>query len=219
MKTILCIDFDGTITNTDVLDELIIYVKGRAYLTEWVNNLIRKKILYPEYLHMVCEILNAGILEFGSIENFVKTIVKTHNITIDPMFEQLQTLCTENNVPLYIISGNFKKLIQLFVNHPSENILAHDYFIVENKIIECYDQSIDPKSAYINTYFPANKYNVTYVGEGTSDISVVNNCNVYRMYAKHNYPLAKRCDEKNQAYIPFENLSDVVDKIKNGSFL
>jgi HAD superfamily phosphoserine phosphatase-like hydrolase len=214
MKTILCIDFDGTITNTDVLDELIIYVKGKLFLIEWINNLISKKISYPEYLRMVCEVLDIGAIEFGSVENFVKTIVKTHNITIDPMFEQLQTLCDKHNIPLYIISGNLKKIIQLFVNHPPENILAHDYFIVENKIIECYDQSIDPKSAYINTYFSNDKYNVVYVGEGTSDISVVNNCDVYRMYAKQNYPLAKRCDEKNQAYTPFENLSDVVDKIR-----
>lgn len=211
MTTVLCIDFDGTITNTDVLDELIIHVKGRAYLSEWINNLISKKILYPEYLHMVCEILNIGTLEFGSIETFVKT----RNIIIDPMFEQLQILCAKHDIPLYIISGNFKKIIQLFVNHPHENILAHDYFICNDKIIECYDNSIDPKSMYINTYFPSDKYNVVYIGEGTSDISVVNNCNVKHMFAKKNYSLARRCDEKNYAYIPFDNLSDVVNIITN----
>lgn len=214
MTTVICIDFDGTITNTDVLDELIIHVKGRDYLSEWINNLISKKISYPEYLHMVCEILNIGTLEFGSVETFVKT----RNIIIDPMFEHLQILCAKHNIPLYIISGNFKKIIQLFVNHPSENILAHDYFICDNKIIEHYDKSIDPKSAYINTYFPSDRYNVVYIGEGTSDISVVNNCSVKYMFAKKNYSLARRCDEKNYAYTPFDNLSDVVNIITNRFF-
>jgi len=96
-----------------------------------------------------------------------------------------------------IISGSVKQLIEIFL--PNAPILAHNLRYTDQFVID-YNESIDPKSKYINQHFPPDQYEVTYIGDGETDFSVSDHCILQNLFVKENSSLMKHCQDHKIPY-------------------
>jgi 2-hydroxy-3-keto-5-methylthiopentenyl-1-phosphate phosphatase len=123
----------------------------------------------------------------------------------------LQALCDKKNIPFRILSGGFKKAIT-YLLHVDENIIfSHDFEVVDNNVSFVCNKEILPKGKYLQVHFPRDKFFVVFIGDGTSDFSVIKHCNV--VFAKNKSVLESKCQLDNIDYFSFDNFNDVIEKL------
>lgn len=202
MYTIFC-DFDGTITNFDLLDEILKYGYGDNSLDKIESDLISEKISHNDLLRKMIEPLNINITEMIDI------IEGGGDPVIMPDFKDFYDKCHEHNYKFYVISGGFKNLISHYLPyiHPKD-IYANEYVIKDGKHSINFLQNTHNKDLLVSPLKRACTKSV-FIGDGTSDISIVGKVDM--LFAKKNTVLDKYCRDNSVPYYSFCTFSDITD--------
>lgn len=197
-------DFDGTITNNDLLDIIVDIFHEPEYRLNIDNKILNKEIEHNKALEILFSKVNISFIEAVN-----KINIKCNNKVINNTFESFYNNCKTNNIPIYIISGGFKLFIKHYLPFVCEqDIYANDIYIDEtNKWnLSFITKSLD-KELIINTICNDRQYSyMKYYGDGISDVGVVNIKNIH-LYAKSKSFLEKYCKENNISYQPFTDFN------------
>ena len=188
-------DFDGTITNLDLLDVIISHYYGVDKQKEFELDLINNKKEHNEQLYEIFTEIPY------TLEENIRIINKIDNV-IDLKFRDFYENCKMYNIELYIISGGFKQIIEYYLPYiDNKKIFANDYFNIDknkldkNKIINNIREESGKEELYI------------YIGDGISDFLVVNNVNT--LYAKKNSILESYCKDNKYNCELFKNFNEL----------
>lgn len=196
MNDIVICDFDGTITNIDVLDMILeTYVSNDDPIQ---LNSVNNKEQHIETLKHINNLLtnNPTILD---------VITKKYNVIIDPYFESVLQHCRNKKTDICILSNGLDKIIQYYLPYfDKEKIIAH----ASEKNVLNFNENLHPKSKYIDMFLRSKYDHITYVGDGTSDYSVINH--VDQLFVKRGSLLHNKCINDNIKYDSFNDFSDVI---------
>lgn len=204
MGKIVCCDFDGTITDRDVLDTVMNNAIENNY-SDVIDELVIKE---GRNLNMLLK------ETFDKLNISKERIIEIiSDIKIDNTFNGFYNYCISNNIPFYVVSAGFKFFINNFVPFiPNENIISNDIYINNNQIETIlYDDQIE-KGIYKKNII-ANIRNIypddylIFIGDGVSDIDIVD-C-VDLLFVKRNKTLHKFCIDNNKKHIVFDIFDDI----------
>lgn len=201
-KTVICCDFDGTITAHDLLDILVDYNLG-----EGTSNANDEKVLKGAIMGSIIKETFESISM--SFDDAIKLI--DDNTHIDEHFKKFYELCSANNIDFYIVSSGFKTLIKHYLPFiPESNIFANDVDIVENRwIVKLCDNTGLNKKKVISQM---NDKKIIYIGDGVSDICVADMVDI--LYVKAGKSLHQHCINNSIKHLEFETFSDILKNVK-----
>jgi len=189
-------DFDGTITNRDVLDGIITEIYSFEKYKQVENELLTGELEYEKYL-------------FDMFDGIKYNLSNLPNDLID-----LQQWIIKNKINFYIISSGFKKIIETLVPYINNKIIyGNDIIINDNDIwkVELYDKinnlSIN-KNEIINK-FKKDDFKTIFIGDGLSDFKVIGNIDY--LFCKKNSLLHEKCIKENIEFIVYENFNDILN--------
>lgn len=209
-------DFDGTITQNDLGDEIFEHF-GRIepYNTELKNG----KLNIYQYWHILCEEIDDNI----NIKDFEKY---AEGSEIDPYFLKFYNSCKELGIPFYILSDGF----DVYIKTVLEKNGVGEIEFYSNKLLKN-DRGFEPEFTYAsdscNCFSASCKRNLAinritedeisiYIGDGYSDFCGAEHCDI--IFAKKD--LAKYCNEKKLPHYPWRSFFDVIrifkEQIVNG---
>lgn len=195
-------DFDGTISNNDLLDIIIKEYYGVDKLLDFENELLNNEIEHNEQLYR-----NFKNIPYN-LEEIVE-IIKNHenNNVIDDYFNKFYNNSKKNNFDLFIISGGFKQVINKFLPFiDTKNIYANDIYNINRNELD--------KNSIIDSLKNKDKKELCiYIGDGISDFKVVDNVDI--LYVKKDSILEKYCKKNNYKCVIFKNFKELNDMIFN----
>lgn len=175
------IDFDGTITQVNVLDSLYERFGGPGYRT-YMELWNQARISTMEEIEQVFSTIKASRHE---MENFLRTV------DLSPGFKALLATCREKNYPLAIVSDGLRWYIEYVLDqhgitgvrvYASEIFFEMDRFGFEYPWFDpAYPLRSTAKPLIIQNYQQAG-YHVVFVGDGLSDLEAAETADT--VYAK-----------------------------------
>ena len=204
-KIIIFSDFDGTITNSDVLDGIITDIYSWEKYKEVETKLLTGELKYEQYL-------------FDMFNNIEYNITNIPTNLVDVKFITFYKWVIESNINFYIISSGFKKIIQHLTPYINSNLIfANDVIIDSNNkwTVELYDK-ISNISINKNKVIKLNNnfnYKTIFIGDGLSDFKVMGN--VDYLFCKKNSLLHKKCIDEQCPYIEFNDFDDILKYVQN----
>lgn len=207
-------DFDGTITDIDVIDFLIDFIYKNNISNDLNTKLKNNIITYNDYLLIIINIFNT----LGQSKKILKSdILKKlfdiidDNIHIDNEFYSFYSCMIKNNIDFYIISAGFKDIILHMLPYFNINNIYSYSFINNNNLL-----NIDLNNQYINKNVIINSVNNNnslkiFIGDGLSDISVINNVDI--LFVKQGTYLEEYCINNNITFIPFNSFKFISNYI------
>src|SRR4030067_238899 len=166
------IDFDGTITNADVGENIFLKFGDEKEVKRIIEDLLTEKISSKQCWLSLCESVHQ--INKDELDNFID------EFKIDPGFKDFIGLCKKNEVHHFILSDGFDYYIErIFLR---ENLNDLKYYsnklqIINNKLIPSFPHhDIDfPSSAnckrnHIINNSADEEYTV-FIGDGNSDKS------------------------------------------------
>ncbi len=206
------IDFDGTITTTDVGENLFLKFGDKKASIKIINDLLQDKISSKECWVALCE--SAGEINKKEVDNFIDSV------KIDSTFKDFINFSSQNDGEIFILSDGFDYYIRRILDKEGLGDLkffANNLEISENKLIPSFPHlDIDfPSSAnckrnHIINNSSDEEYTV-FIGDGNSDKYAAQFCDF--IFAKSD--LLKYCERERISYFPFENFNDVKHIITN----
>jgi 2,3-diketo-5-methylthio-1-phosphopentane phosphatase len=205
------IDFDGTISVQDVLDELIRkHAKNdswRAIEEQWMAGSIGSHQCLTEEFSLVR-------ISAGELDELLGTI------KVDPGFDPLVRLCRENDVPLTILSDGIGAFIRRVLRgHETEG-----YSVRANAVdhrgrtlgLQCPFSSAGCRSGAahckcdsVRTLGTVDRTSI-YIGDGRSDLCPARSCGL--VFAKG--ALAAALTAEGRPFVPFSDLGGVHDQLR-----
>ena len=205
------VDFDGTITQTDVGEAMFLrfgdVAKSKAWVDEWMN----QKISSTELWRLLCsQVNNFDEKEFDSFLD---------EIRIDPAFKKFVDYCSAEGFELRILSDGFDFYIQKILEREGlshlevySNELSFDQ---EKKLIplfpftdeECTQCGNCKRNHLLN--FSSDEDYTFYIGDGNTDICPVQFSDF--IFAKNS--LLRYCEVNRITYFPYSTFDDVIKKI------
>lgn len=192
--TISC-DFDGTITNVDVIDCILYEIIGKSE-TDSINNKITKNIIdIRSYLDKLTNISDAQLVDLLNI------VIPKYNIVVDPTFLNFVSWCNSKSIKLVILSHGIKTIIKHFIDLDEDCIISHD--LVDGKVI--YNENIIPKCKYIETITNS----IIHIGDGNSDFSMIGHSDI--LFTKQSSSLEQKCINENIQHYAFTDFEDIIE--------
>lgn len=208
-SNVVAIDFDGTITEMDVVDGLLVqFAQGKEWIDiekQWANGLISSKDCMIQQLERIR-------VQSDDLYGFLE------QIDLDPGFGNLKSYLDRQQIPLVILSDGF----DLFIDHILSYRGFHNISFRANKIRHVNDRLIPEFPYWTNTCSKCGHCKqktlaeikrivdkVVFIGDGLSDRCALSACD--HVFAKHK--LKKYCDENNILYQPYNNLNDIVPEL------
>ena len=193
-------DFDGTISNEDLLDKLIDHCESREFRINQEQCILNGATNYNNVLALFLDKFNISF-------NDAIQILNAENV-IDEHFENFYNLCVCKKIPFYIVSSGIKKLIVNYLPYVDDtSIYANDVDIDEsnNWKLKLFMNVGINKLNIINQYEQRPKI---YVGDGLSDISIVDSVDF--LFVKNGSYLHNFCIDNNKKHITFNNFNDFI---------
>jgi len=210
MLMIIFTDFDGTITRTDVTDEILSQLAHPSWQEveqEWTRGLIGSR----ECLERQIALVHASAEELNALIDAVP---------IDPAFAPFYRFTRRRGIPLYVLSEGFDYFIvrilkRAGINEPLRNglqMFSSALRVEGRRLIPSFPHSPQPcghgcatcKAALLRR-FGKGKRPIIFVGDGLSDRFAVDEADV--VFAKRH--LLAYCQEHGKACHPFETFADV----------
>ncbi len=198
-------DFDGTITNIDLGDEIF---KEFGKLEPYISELKNGNITIKEYWIKVCKSLKSN-LTIEEIENFAITA------EIDSNFVDFAEYCKSEDWDLSIVSDGFEEYIKPILAINGLEKLKYScnklekfpngflpIFSGASESCNCLSASCKRNIILSNSF--ESEY-LVYIGDGYSDFCAAEHCDV--IFAKKN--LAKYLSKNHIPYHPYSNFFDV----------
>ncbi len=205
------VDFDGTITLTDVGEAMFDRFGDTSKAGIWIEDWISKKINSKDLWNLLC----------GTVNDFDETRFDDflYEIKIDPDFKRFAEFCEKENFELRVLSDGFEYYIKKILEREG---LAHlevysNRLTIDknNKLIphfpftdeEC-AQCANCKRNHILSFSGPDDY-IFYIGDGNSDTCPAQYCDF--IFAKKS--LLRHCETNRITYFPYSGFSDVIKKI------
>ena len=205
------VDFDGTITQTDVGEAMFLRFgnveKSKVWIDEWLNQKLNSKELWK----LLCStVKNFNEVEFDLFLDGIK---------IDPAFKKFVDYCQAEAFELRVLSDGFdyyiKKILkregldhlEVYSNRltfdEEKNLIPRFPFTDE----EC-TQCANCKRNHVLNFSSEDDYSF-YVGDGNTDTCPVQFCDF--IFAKNS--LLRYCEINRITYFPYSTFDDVIKKI------
>jgi 2-hydroxy-3-keto-5-methylthiopentenyl-1-phosphate phosphatase len=211
-KTVIQLDFDGTVTEEDVSFLLLdTFVGG-----DWRKHLVKYTsgdITVGAFNKMVFGMMQA---DEKTLTDFVLTDPR---VKIRPGLKELIAYCKNNDIEVIIVSNGLSFYIKAVLQklgidgldiHAAENSFYDGG--VKVRYLGPDGQEVD--AAYKETYtdyFCQKGYQVIYIGNGTSDIYPARKS----QYVCATSSLLKRCKAENLKCYPFDDFFDVIKALQS----
>lgn len=200
-------DFDGTVTSTDVCNEIF---KKFGDFENYFLLLVNKKITLKEYWFALFKTLPPGI----SLERLSNWGLQ--NIDVDPSFLEFVRFCSDNVLPFEIISDGFKFYIEAFLKILGiEKLIpffANDVVLKGNTyepIFTFASESCYCDAGSCKRNFVLNKLQdveiLVYIGDGYSDFCLTEYADI--IFAKK--MLASFCNAHKIPHYPFRSFAEI----------
>jgi len=206
------IDFDGTITTTDVGENLFLKFGDKEESIRIINDLLQDKISSRECWISLCE--SAGEVNNEELNSFIDSV------KIDSTFKDFIHFCSKNDFEIIILSDGFDYYIRRILYKEGLGDLkffANKMEISGNKLIPSFPylnidspESANCKRNHIINNSSDEEYTI-FVGDGNSDKYAAQFCDF--IFAKSD--LLKYCERERISYFPFENFNDIKHIIIN----
>src|SRR5574337_212502 len=213
-RPIIFCDFDGTITQIDVTDQILAQLahpSWREVEQEWVRGQIGSR----ECLERQMALVETSAQELDALIDA---------IPIEPHFAAFHRFTEQRRIPFYVVSDGFDYVIRRVlkrsgVNGPLRNgthLFSSALRIEDRRLIPSFPHSDKPcehgcatcKAAIIRR-LGAGRQPVIFVGDGLSDRFAVEVSEI--VFAKR--PLADYCREHQIAHQPFETFVEVQEAL------
>lgn len=198
-------DFDGTITQQDVIDLLLERLANPSWQdieTRWIEGEIGSR----ECLSQQIPLINGG---WEAVDELIK------EVKLDSSFKSFSQWCEKEEIPLFIVSEGLYNAIKILLSNADikvEKIWSNKLELSENgKFTLLF--SYPPKSKNCNLGLckceilaqTANNELTVVIGDGLNDICWAQKANL--VFAKSK--LLKHCELNNIPCVPFENFNEV----------
>ncbi|KAI1503699.1 HAD-like domain-containing protein [Biscogniauxia marginata] len=217
-KAIFFTDFDGTITLQDSND----WMTGNLGFGTQRQMKGNEDVLFGRrsFRDSFQEMLNSVTTPF---DQCIAHLLK--NIQLDPCFRDFFHWCRANNVPIVVLSGGMRPIIQALLAHLLGEKEVEEMQIVSNNVkarpgksineeggwdIEYHDDSSfgHDKSLEIRPYAAlADRPILFYAGDGVSDLSAAKETDL--LFAKAGEDLVTYCENEKVPFAVFNDFSDI----------
>ena len=211
-RTIVQLDFDGTVTEEDVsflLLDAFVGSSWRKYLEEYSAG----KISVGAFSKKVFDMM---IADEKTMTDFV---LNSPRVKIRPGFKEFITDCKNNSIEVIIVSNGLTFYIKEMLEklgidgldiHAAENVFSPTGMSVRYLGPNGKELETGFKEAYTDMLCKMG-YQVVYVGDGNSDIYSSRKAE----YVCATSSLLKLCREENLKCYPFSDFYDVIEIIKS----
>ena len=208
-KTVIFSDFDGTITERDV----IVMIMEKFAPPKWIE--IKDKILYERSITLKNGVEDLFKLIDSSKKEEIISFVKKE-VKLRKGFDEFLDFCEKENIEFNVLSGG----LDFFVNAVLEDYADRIKIFCNAGNFNSEKIGIDykylPKSCYlcgdcgcckieIIQWYQKDKYKRVIIGDSLTDLAASKICDV--IYARAD--LIKYLDEEKIQHIPFNDFNDV----------
>ncbi|PKL81402.1 MAG: 2-hydroxy-3-keto-5-methylthiopentenyl-1-phosphate phosphatase [Ignavibacteriae bacterium HGW-Ignavibacteriae-3] len=206
------VDFDGTITQTDVGEALFTRFgnveKSQSWIDEWLNGNLSSIELWK----LLCGTVDQ--INEKEYELFL------NEITLDPDFKYFAQYCESEGFELRILSDGFDYYIDRILKREDLSHLEvysnQLNFDADKKLIPVFPHTDEEcaqcgncKRNHILNFSGPDDYTF-YIGDGNTDICPVQYCDF--IFAKNS--LLRYCEINRITYFPYSNFGEVIKKIE-----
>jgi len=199
------IDFDGTITTTDVGEGIFRQFGNSERVNKIIEDLLNDKISARDSWIELCDSVESVTKK--ELDDFID------QVEIDSTFTDFINFCRENEIDHYILSDGFDYYLKRILTR--ENIdteyFANALSVSDSKLIPSFpyldfdfSSSANCKRNHIINNSSDDDYTV-FIGDGNSDKYTVQYCDF--VFAKDD--LLKFCEKERISYFPFNTFNDV----------
>lgn len=205
------VDFDGTITQKDVGEEMFLRFGNIDKAKAWIDEWIERKINSMELWRLLCStVKNFNEQQFDLLLN---------GIELDPAFKKFVHFCESEGFEIRVLSDGLDYYIQkilrreglerlkVFSNEltidADGNLIPHFPFTDE----EC-SRCANCKRNHVLNYSSDDDYTF-FIGDGYTDVCPSQFCDF--IFAKNT--LLKQCEINRITYFPYSTFNDVIKKI------
>ena len=200
------IDFDGTITTTDVGEAIFRQFGKIEKVNIVIGNLLNDKISAKDCWIELCNSVES--ISKKALDNFID------QMEIDSSFPGFVSFCREKEIDHYILSDGFDYYLERILtrkNLDDVKYFANTLSVLNDKLIPFFpyldlgfSSSANCKRNHIINYSGDEDYTV-FIGDGNSDKYTVQYCDF--IFAKGD--LLKFCERERISYFPFNNFDDI----------
>jgi 2-hydroxy-3-keto-5-methylthiopentenyl-1-phosphate phosphatase len=205
LKPVLFFDFDNTLTQGDVLDELIERYSPNEYWRDWENAWAKGELPARDCLRLQVENMRV------SRQHLLNDVAR---VRIDPAFVEIVDWARRHDVEVQIVSDSFLPLIRhmLQVNGIADiPVFANGLqFVAPDRLLPSFPHydaacscSANDKTRHLAPYLD---HRIIYAGDGHSDLDAALAADV--VFAKAS--LANELDARGVAFYPFDSLEPVL---------
>lgn len=206
-ETILFVDFDGTITAEETLDGAMrLFIPKKEY-EEKVKEVLEGKISLSQALHSAFDHTPAA--ELPRLEEYVR------GVALRPGFEAFLDTMDELKVPIVVISGGLKPLVETKLKAYENRFLGMHYVDIDTsggfiRLDSKYDdgKEVLKKTDIMSQY---EYRSAICIGDGYTDIHMALACDF--VFARD--VLAAALTEKGIPFHPWNDFYDVAEAIKS----
>lgn len=206
------VDFDGTITKTDVGEAMFLKFGNAEKAYEIIQLWIDKKITSIQTWQMLCDTVKD--IDTNSFDEFIDSI------EIDETFKKFVEYCEANRIESYILSDGLDYYIDRILKREGlDHLKAYTNklsFGQNNELIPSFDftdeECIDCANCKRNHIIDNSSdtdYTI-YIGDGWSDTCPAQFCDF--IFAKNS--LLKYCETNRISYFPFNSFDEIIRRIE-----
>jgi 2,3-diketo-5-methylthio-1-phosphopentane phosphatase len=209
----LVVDFDGTVTKTDLLDTIASRFGDPVVYQEVDDGLDEGRLSLREVITR----------EFRPVTRPLAEVVdwELENVELRPGFDELVELAEERGWRLVIVSSGFHELIEPILEREGLAVEVHanrvdprpDGWVVDWR----YDESCEScgescKRSIVRRF--ADGGEIVYIGDGYSDRCAAEASD--EVFATRG--LARYLEERGVPYEPFDDFPEIAAKLRDGGF-
>jgi 2-hydroxy-3-keto-5-methylthiopentenyl-1-phosphate phosphatase len=209
----LVVDFDGTVTKTDLLDTIASRFGDPVVYQEVDDGLDEGRLSLREVITR----------EFRPVTRPLAEVVdwELENVELRPGFDELVELAEERGWRLVIVSSGFHELIEPILEREGLEVEVHanrvdprpDGWVVDWR----YDESCEScgescKRSIVRRF--ADGGEIVYIGDGYSDRCAAEASD--EVFATRG--LARYLEERGVPYEPFDDFHQIAAKLRDGGF-
>jgi 2-hydroxy-3-keto-5-methylthiopentenyl-1-phosphate phosphatase len=208
---IIVSDFDGTITQCDVVDEFLDNFADKKWLDiekEWIDGRISSKECLEKQLNCVKKV------SIKDLSNFL------FSVKLDPYFKDFVDRAERNRCKIYIISDGFDFFIKeiLYLNNIFNIEIFANKVTYQNERLKIIFPLYSDKCKVSSGICKCNIYNklksyhknktFVYIGDGKSDFCIAENLpDTDILFAKNK--LAKHLSKCSRDYVIYNNFKEI----------
>lgn len=206
------VDFDGTITKSDIGEELFIEFGNKDFAKALIEDWNQGKVESCKGWSSLCE--NVEVIDIEKLKAFL------YSAKIDEAFHRFVDYSKENGFDVKIISDGFDYYIRTILEKENLGHLTYSSNVLEinddNRLVPSFPYSVEDCKCCANckrNFVIDNSSDedfTVYIGDGHSDKCPVQYCDF--IFAKNS--LLKFCEVNRITYFPYSNFDDVIKKLE-----